>query len=117
MKNKRWICYYQAEEHFKNNQCSKDYGILLKSEEINKYLLIDHLRKYDNQKIVLLKPSPLCPKPHPRTIFYSSVKPKEDPYQYKFIENTEEVTIKDLKYFVITNIFSTSYNVIFFAAN
>ena len=117
IKYKRWICYYQAEEHFKNNQCSKDYGLLLKSEELNKNLLIDYLRKYDNQKLVLLKPSPHCPKPHPRTIFYSSVKPKEDPYQYKYIENTEEVIIKDPKYFVITNTFSTSYNVKFFAAN
>lgn len=114
---KRWICYYKTEEHFKNNQCSKDYGVLLKSEELNKDLLIDYLRQYDNQKLVLLKPSPYCPKPHPRTIFYTSVKPKEDPYQYKYVENTEEVIIKDPKYFVITNTFSTSYNVKYFAAN
>ena len=117
IKNQRWICYYQTEEHFKNNQCSKDYGVLLKKEELNTNYLIDHLRKYDNQRLVLLKPSTHCPKPHPRTIFYSSVKPKEDPYQYKYIENTEEVIIKDPKYYVITNTFSTSYNVKFFAAN
>ena len=116
-KNKRWVCFYKTEEHFKNNQCSKDYGILVKSVEINKNLLIDYLRNYDYQKLVLLKPSPHCPKPHPRTIFYSSVKPKEDPYQYKFLENTEEVIIKDPKYFVITNTYSTHYNVKFFAAN
>ena len=117
IKNNRWVCYYKTEEHFKNNQCSKDYGILLKSEEINKNLLIDYLRNYDYQKLVLLKPSKHCPKPHPRTIFYMSVKPKEDPYQYKFVEGTEEVIIKNPKYFVITNTFSTSYNVKFFAAN
>jgi hypothetical protein len=116
-KNKRWICYYKSEAHFKNNQCSKDYGILLKKEEINKNRLIDYLRKYDYQKLILLRPSKFCPKPHPRTIFYSSVKPKEDPYQYKFIEGTEEVVIKDPLYFVITNTFSTQYNVKYFAAN
>ena len=114
---KRWVCFYKTEEHFKNNQCSKDYGILLKKEELNKNLLIDHLRRYDYQKLVLLKPSPYCPKPHPRTIFYMSVKPKEDPYQYKYLENTEEIVIKDPNYFVITNTFSTFYNVKFFAAN
>ena len=117
IKKKRWICFYKTEEHYKNNQCSKDYGILLKSEELNKNLLINYLRNFDYQKLVLLKPSPLCPKPHPRTIFYSSVKPKEDPYQYKFLKNAEEVIIKDPKYFVITNTFSTSYNVKYFAAN
>ena len=117
IKRKRWICFYNTEKHFKNNQCSKDYGVLLKNEELNKNLLIDHLRKYDYQKLVLLKPSPYCPKPHPRTIFYMSVKPKEDPYQYKYLENTEEVIIKDPNYFVITNTFSTFYNVKFFAAN
>ena len=113
----RWICFYKTEEHYIKNQCSKDFGFLIKSDEINKNLLIDHLRQYDYQQLVLLKPSPNCPKPHPRTIFYMSVKPKEDPYQYKFLENTEEVVIKNPKYFVITNTFSTYYNVKFFAAN
>ena len=117
IKHNRWICYYKTEDHFKNYQCSKDYGVLISNEELNPNLLIDYLRNYDYQKLVLLKPSPLCPKPHPRTLFYMSVKPKEDPYQYKYVENTEEVIIKDPKYFVITNTFSTHYNVKFFAAN
>ena len=117
IKRNRWICYYKTKDHFNNYQCSKDYGVLISNEELYPNLLIDYLRNYDYQKLVLLKPSPLCPKPHPRTIFYMSVKPKEDPYQYKYVENTEEVIIKNPKYFVITNTFSTYYNVKFFAAN
>ena len=117
IEKKRLICFYKTEEHYKKNQCSKDFGIIIQSDEINKNSLIDYLKKYDYQKLVLLKPSPNCPKPHPRTLFYMSVKPKEDPYQYKYLENTEEVIIKDPKYFVITNSFSTHYNVKFFAAN
>ena len=116
-KNKRWISYYNTEEHIKNYQCSKDYGVLINYEELYPNLLIDHLRTYDYQRLILLKPSPFCPNPHPRTIYYSSVKPKEDPYQYKYVENTEEVIIKNPKYFVITNTFSTNYNVKYFAAN
>ena len=116
-KNKRWICYYKTDKHFKNLQCSSDYGVLLRSEEINKNLLFDYLRAQEFQKIVMLKPSISCPKPHPRTLYYMSVKPKEDPYQYKFVEGTEEVIIKNPNYFVITNTFSTSYNVKYFAAN
>ena len=106
-------------EHFKNLQCSSDYGTLLISEELNKNLLIDYLRAQEFQKIVMLKPSTSCPKPHPhpRTLYYMSVKPKEDPYQYKFVEGTEEVIIKNPNYFVITNTFSTSYIVKYFAAN
>ena len=112
--NNRWICYYKNEDHFKNKQCSKDYGVLLFNEEINKKdLLIDFLRKNDFQNIRLLKPAPTCPKSHPRTVFYSTVKDKEkeDPYQYKILDRVEEVTIKDPNYFVITNTFSNSYHV------
>ena len=116
-KNERWICYYKTREHFKKLQCSSDYGTLIKPEEINKNLLIDYLRTKEYQKVVMLKPSTYCPNPHPRTLYYMSVKPKEDPYQYKFVEGTEEVTIKNPNYFVITNTFSTSYNVKYFAAN
>ena len=110
-KKKRWICYYKTQEHFKNKQCSSDFGVLLSQEEINKKKLIDFLRKSDYQNIILLKPASTCPKPHPRTIYYMSVKEKEDPYQYKILERTEEVTIKDPNYFVITNTFSNYYNV------
>jgi len=116
-KNKRWICYYKTNKHFKNLQCSSDYGILLRPEEVNDNLLSNYLRAQDFQKIVMLKPSTLCPKPHPRTLYYMSVKPKEDPYQYKFVEGTEEVIIKNPRYFVITNTFSTTYNAKYFAAN
>ena len=116
-KNKRWICYYKTSNHFKNVQCSSDYGTLINPKEINKNLLIDYLRTREYQKIVMLKPSPSCPKPHPRTIYYMSVKPKEDPYQYKLVEGTEEVTIKNPNYFVITNTFSTGYSARYFAAN
>ena len=111
IKNKRWICYYKTQEHFKNKQCSSDYGVLLSNEELNKQILIDFLRKNDYQNIILLKPASTCPKPHPRTVFYMTVKEKEDPYQYKILEKTEEVTIKDPNYFVITNTFSNYYNV------
>ena len=111
IKNKRWICYYKTQEHFKNKQCSSDYGVLLSNEELNKQILIDFLRKNDYQNIILLKPASTCPKPHPRTVFYMTVKEKEDPYQYKILERTEEVTIKDPNYFVITNTFSNYYNV------
>ena len=111
IKNKRWICYYKTQEHFKNKQCSSDYGVLLFNEELNKQILIDFLRKNDYQNIILLKPASTCPKPHPRTVFYMTVKEKEDPYQYKILERTEEVTIKDPNYFVITNTFSNYYNV------
>ena len=76
-----------------------------------------YYKTQEYQKLVMLKPSTSCPKPHPRTLYYMSVKPKEDPYQYKYVDNTEEVIIKDPKYYVITNTFSTSYNVKFFAAN
>ena len=116
-KNKRWICFYKTREHFKKMQCSSDFGVLLKTEELNKYLLTDYLKAQEFQKIIMLKPSKLCPKPHPRTLYYMSVKPKEDPYQYKFMEGTEEVTIKEPKYFVITNTFSTSYNCKYLTAN
>ena len=107
----RWICYYKTQEHFKNKQCSKDYGVLLYNKEINKNLLISYFRKKDFQTLRLLKPASTCPKPHPRTVFYMSVKEKEDPYQYKILDRVEEVTIKDPNYFVITNTFSTSYEV------
>ena len=112
-KNNRWICYYKTKDHFKKKQCSKDYGVLLFNKEINKNLLIDYLRNNDFQKIRLLKPAKTCPKPHPRTIFYSTVKDKEkeDPYQYKILDRVEEVTIKDPNYFVITNTFSKEYHV------
>jgi len=110
-KKKRWICYYKTEEHFKKKQCSSDYGVLLSQEEINKKILIDFLRKSDYQNIILLKPAPTCPKPHPRTVYYMTVKEKEDPYQYKILDRAEEVTIKDPNYFVVTNTFSNYYNV------
>ena len=99
-KNNRWICYYKTEEHFKNKQCSKDYGVLLSNDEVRKQLLINFLRKEDFQTIRLLKPAPSCPKPHPRTVFYMTVKEKEDPYQYKILDRVEEVTIKDPNYFL-----------------
>ena len=107
----RWICYYKTQEHFKNKQCSKDYGVLLYNKEINTNLLKDYFRTKDFQTLRLLKPAPTCPNPHPRTVFYMSVKEKEDPYQYKILDRVEEVTIKDPNYFVITNTFSTSYEV------
>ena len=112
-KNNRWICYYKTEKHFKNKQCSSDYGVLLPEEEINKKLLIDFIRKKDHdfQTIRLLKPARSCPKPHPRTVFYMTVKEKEDPYQYKILDRVEEVTIKDPNYFVVTDIFSLYYEV------
>ena len=111
-KKKRWICYYKTKEHFKNNQCSSDYGVLLSYEEINKPLLIDFIRQtQDFQNLVLLKPAPSCPKPHPRTIFFQTVKQGEDPYQYKILERAEEVTIKDPNYYVVTNTFSNYYSV------
>ena len=116
IKNKRWICYYKTEEHFKNKQCSKDYGVLLSNYEINKKLLINFFRIKDFQKILLLKPAPSCPKPHPRTIFYMTVKEKEDPYQYKILDRVEEVTIKDPNYFVITDTYSLFYDVKYRAA-
>ena len=108
---KRWICYYKTEEHFKKKQCSKDYGVILSNEEIFKIKLIDYARKKDFQNLVLLKPAPTCPKPHPRTVYFMSVKTKEDPYQYKYIDRAEEVTIKDPNFFVITNTFAISYNI------
>ena len=111
-KKKRWICYYKTKEHFKNNQCSSDYGVLLSYEEINKPLLIDFIRQtQDFQNLVLLKPAPSCPKPHPRTIFFQTVKQGEDPYQYKILDRAEEVTIKDPNYYVVTNTFSNYYSV------
>ena len=111
--NKRWICYYKTKEHFKNKQCSSDYGVLLPFEEINKKFLIDFIRKKGDQHLVLLKPSPSCPKPHPRTVFFSTVKDKEkeDPYQYKRLSRAEEVIITDPNYQVITNIFADYYHV------
>ena len=111
IKNNRWICYYKTQEHFKNKQCSNDYGVLLSNKEINKNLLIDYFRKNDFQTIRLIKPAPSCPKPHPRTVYYMTVKEKEDPYQYKILDRVEEVTIKDPNYFIITNTFSYSYEV------
>ena len=111
-KKKRWICYYKTKEHFKNNQCSSDYGVLLSYEEINKPLLIDFIRQTQEfQNLVLLKPAPSCPKPHPRTIFFQTVKQGEDPYQYKILDRAEEVTIKDPNYYVVTNTFSNYYSV------
>ena len=111
IKKNRWICYYKTQEHFKNKQCSKDYGVLLNHNELNKNLLIDYFRQKDFQTIRLLKPALTCPKPHPRTVFYMTVKEKEDPYQYKILDRVEEVTIKDPNYFVITNTFATYYEV------
>ena len=115
-KNNRWICFYKTEEHFKNKQCSNDYGVLLSNDEVRKKLLINFLRKEDFQTIRLLKPAPSCPKPHPRTVFYMTVKEKEDPYQYKIVDRVEEVTIKDPNYFIITDTFSYNYNVKYRAA-
>ena len=113
IKNKRWICYYKTKEHFKKKQCSNDYGVLLSNNEINKKLLMDFFRTNDDdfQTIRLIKPAPSCPKPHPRTVFYMSVKEKEDPYQYKILDRVEEVTIKDPNYFVITDTFANYYEV------
>ena len=106
---KRWICYYKIKDHFKNKQCSSDYGFLLSNKELNKKLLINFLRENNFQTLRLLKPSPFCPKPHPRTVFYSSVKEKEDPYKYKILDRVEEITIKNPNYFVITDTFSEYY--------
>ena len=113
---KRWICYYKTEEHFKNKQCSKDYGVLISNGEFNKKYLIDFSRTKDYQNLILLKPAPTCPKPHPRTIYFMAVKDKEDPYQYKYLDRTEEVTIKDPNYFVVTNTFSNYYNIKYLTA-
>ena len=111
-KKKKWICYYRTKEHFKNNQCSSDYGSLISYEEINKKFLIDFIReKEDFQNLVLLKPAASCPKPHPRTVFFLTVKQREDPYQYKILDRAEEITIKDPNYYVVTNTFSNYYNV------
>ena len=109
--NKRWICYVNNEENFKRNECGNIYGLLLRQNELNKNLLIDYFRKKDNQHLNLLKPSPLCPKPHPRTIFFSSMKSKEDPYQYKYLDRIDQIIIKNPKYFIIGNTYSNSYNV------
>ena len=118
-KNKRWICYYKTKEHFKKKQCSSDYGVLLPFEEINKKFLIDFIRKNDEQHLVLLKPAASCPKPHPRTVFFSNVKDKEkeDPYQYKILNRAEEIVIKDPNYQVITNINANYYHAKSRAAN
>ena len=111
-KKRRWICYYKTEKHFKNKQCSSDYGVLLPHDEIKKkFLLIDYFRKKDFQTIRLLKPAPTCPKPHPRTVFYMTVKEKEDPYQFKILDRVEEITIKDPNYFVIADTFSYDVDV------
>ena len=110
-KKKRWICYYKTKEHFEKKQCSSNYGFLLDNNEINKKELIDFIRDNDYQQLILLKPAPSCPKPHPRTVFFMTVKDKEDPYQYKILDRAEEVTIKDPNYFVVTNIYYDYYNV------
>ena len=112
IKKNRWICYYKTKEHFKKNQCSSDYGILLSYEEINNPVLLDFIRETDDfQNLVLLKPAPSCPKPHPRTVFFLTVKQREDPYQYKILDRAEEISIKDPNYYVVTNTFSYYYSV------
>ena len=115
--NKRWICYVKNEDNYKKNQCGNIYGLLLKSNELNKNLLIDFLRQKESQHLIALKPSPLCPKPYPRTIFFSSVKTKEDPYQYKYLDRIDEINIKNPKYFIIGNINTNTYNVKYFTSN
>ena len=115
--NKRWICYTKNEEQFRNKQCGNNYGVLLNIDSLHKYLLIDYLRKKEKQNLVLLKPSKYCPREHPRTVFFSSVKPKEDPYQYRYKERIEEITLNDPKYYVISNTYTYHYNVKYFTAN
>ena len=115
--NKRWICYVNNEQNIKRNQCGNYYGILLTQKVFHKNELIDFLHNKDFQHLILLHPSVLCPKSHPRTIFFSSVKPKEDPYQFKYLDRIEEIILKDPNYFVITNADSNYYNVKLYTNN
>ena len=120
-KNDKIICYLNNKENIYNKQCGINYGHLLINDEVNgdmcinfrlnKFLnelnnynmyninmnnTISELKLYENQKLKLLSPSPLCPYKNTKTVFFENSNNKNLAKNLKI----EKITIDENKYFV-----------------
>ena len=120
-KNDKIICYLNNKENIYNKQCGINYGHLLNNDEVtgdmcinfrlNKFLneinnnnmniinmnnTISELKLYENQKLKLLAPSPLCPYKNTKTVFFENSNNKNLAKNLKI----EKITIDENKYFV-----------------
>ena len=105
-KNKRLICNLKTGDDLKNQKCGKFYGNVNYHEFMETKSFKDNINSNEMQKLLLLKPSPKCPTPHPRTIFFEYMDYyRDDPYYYiKNNINVEYLELKDPKYFVVGKI-------------
>ena len=105
-KNKKLICNLKTKDDLKNQKCSSLYGNVFYHEFIESKNFNEYIQDRDVQQLLLLKPSPKCPKSHPRTIFFEYTDYyRDDPYYYiKNKINVDYLELKDSKYFVIGKI-------------
>ena len=111
--NNEIICYISNSDNIKNNQCGIQYSNLIEEKnnfcpliskkKLTKYAIknnnIPDLVYYDNQTFNLLKPSPKCKSPSPRTIYFKSFEREEN---LSDIYNIKTITLnkKQKKFFV-----------------
>ena len=105
-KNKRLICNLNDGNNLKNQKCSLMYGNVIYTEFMEPKKFNEYIRLNNEQKLLLLKPSPKCPTPHPKTIFFEYMDYyRDDPYYYiKNKIDVEYLELKDPNYFVIGKI-------------
>ena len=105
-KNKRIICNLKNINDLKNQKCGVLYGNVIYEELMEPKKLNEYMESKVTQKLLLLKPSPICPNSHPRTIFFEYTDYyRDDPYYYiKNKINVDFVELKDPHYFVIGKI-------------
>ena len=104
--NKKLICNLKTKEDLKNQKCGSLYGNVFYKDFIEPKKFNEFIESKQEQKILLLRPSPKCPTPHPRTIFFEYTDYYRDaPYYYiKNKINVDYLEIKDPKYFIIGKI-------------
>ena len=111
--NNEIICYLSNSDNIKNNQCGIQYSQLIgeksdfcplisKKKIIKKEIKNNNIPDffyYDNQTLNLLKPSPKCRSPSPRTIYFKSFEREENLSDIYSID-TINLNKKQKKFFV-----------------
>ena len=105
-KNKKIICNLNDGKNLINQKCSSLYGNVNYNEFMEPKKFKEYINSNEVQKLLLLKPSPKCPSPHPKTIFFEYMDYyRDDPYYYiKNKIDVEYLELKDPNYFVIGKI-------------
>ena len=105
-KNRRLICNLKTGDDLKNQKCGYLYGNVNYHEFMESKNFKENINSNEIQKLLLLNPSPKCPKKHPRTIFFEYMDYyRDDPYYYmKNKISVEYLELKEPNYYVIGKI-------------